>query len=187
MSKSENFAYLAEQIDITSLMDWYICRSYMGDKDLANIRRFRSSETDGKWYWMWFDLDWAFYHTTDNPVSGIVSGSNGDPALIRALLKSEEGKEAFLTRYRELLDTILNDDYFNVVMDELVAVIASEIPQDRARWYSSVSNWESAIQQIRDYTKDNARTNRVLKDIKVYFGLSDEKMTEYFGDHYQPK
>lgn len=186
MSKTESFEYLAQRIDITSLLDWYICRSYMGDKDLANIRRFRSSEADGKWYWMWYDLDWAFHNTSDKPLSGIVARADGDPKLIRAVLQSREGKEALLTRYAQLLDTILNDEYFTQVLDALVATIRSEMPQDRARWGYSVAHWESKLQQIRDYTKDNARTNRVLDNLKSYFGLSDAEMTAYFGDHYQP-
>ena len=186
MSTSENYQYLADRIDITSLLDWYICRSYMGDKDLANIRRFRTSEGDGKWRWMWYDLDWAFHHTTDDPLSGIVSNRNGDPTLIQAVLASEEGREALLTRYAQLLDTILNDAYFNQVLDELVAAIQSEMPRDRERWGYTVSGWEAQVQKVRNYTKDNARTNRVLEDLQSYFGLTDAQMQTYFGDHYQP-
>lgn len=186
MSKTESFEYLAQRIDVTSLLDWYICRSYMGDKDLANIRRFRSSEADGKWYWMWYDLDWAFHNTTDKPLSGLVAKLDGDPKLIRALLKSREGKEALLNRYAQLLNTILNDEYFTQVLDALVATIQSEMPQDRARWGQSMASWEASVQKIRNYTKDNTRTNRVLNDLKAYFGLSDAEMTAYFGDWYQP-
>ena len=91
-----------------------------------------------------------------------------------------------MRRCRELLDTILNEENFTSVMDEIVTAIESEIPRDRDRWNSSVDNWEAAIQRIRNYTKNNARTNRFLEDIQSYFGLSAEKMTEYFGDHYQP-
>lgn len=186
MSKTESYEYLTQRIDITSLLDWYICRSYMGDKDLANIRRFRSSETDGKWRWMWFDLDWAFHHTTDDPLSGIVASRNGDPKLIRAVLESKEGKEALLTRYGQLMDTILNDAYFNQVLDGLVATIQSEIPQDRARWGYTAAKWEAQVEKVRNYTKDNARTKRVLEDLKAYFNLTDAQMTAYFGKHYQP-
>lgn len=39
MTLDENFQYLTDQIDLTSLMDWYICRSYMGDRDTANVLR----------------------------------------------------------------------------------------------------------------------------------------------------
>ena len=186
MSKTESFQYLAARIDITSLLDWYICRSYMGDKDLANIRRFRSSETDGKWRWMWFDLDWAFHHTTDDPLSGIVANRNGDPKLIRAVLESQEGKEALLKRYAQLLDTILNEEYFHQVLDALLATIESEIPQDRARWGYTTAKWETHVQRVRDYTKDGARTKRVLEDLKTYFGLTDAQMKAYFGDNYKP-
>ena len=185
MSKVENFNYLAERIDITSLLDWYICRSYIGDKDLANIRRFRSTEADGKWRWMWYDNDWAFYSVSSNPFSSIVNDKNGEPLLMRAILKSEQGKEALLTRYAELLNTILNHEYFESVLDGIVNTIESEIPRDRERWGYSVKSWKNAVQQVRDYTKNNARTKLVLSDLKSYFNLSDEDMVHYFGEMYQ--
>lgn len=182
MRKEENYDYLAGQVDILSLMDWYICRGYMGDKDTANIRRFMSEEYDGKWRWMYFDLDWAFVHTTDKPTSGLVNGKNGEPILIRAALASEKGQDVFLKRYAELLGTILNEEYFNQVIDQIVEAIESEVPRDRARWGVSVSRWEKSVQALRDYVNDGKRTKNVLADIEDYFDLSDEEMESYFGD-----
>lgn len=182
MRKEENYDYLAQEVDIISLMDWYICRSYMGDKDTANIRRFMSEEHDGKWRWMYFDLDWAFVHTTDAPTSGLVNGRNGEPILIRAALASEKGQDVFLKRYAELLGTILNEEYFNQVIDQIVDAIESEVPRDRARWNRTVSRWEKSVQALRDYVNDGKRTNHVLADIEDYFDLSDAEMEYYFGD-----
>lgn len=185
MSKTESYEYLAERIDVTGLIDWYCCRFYMGDRDLANIRRFRTSEGDGKWHWMWYDLDWAFYHTTDVPLDSILSHEHGDTPLIRALLESAEGKDAFLKRYAELMNTILNDEYFGEVLDKLVAAIESEIPKDRMRWGTTVATWERAIRRVRKYTRNGERTEWVLEELKSYFELSDEEMTAYFGELYQ--
>ena len=182
MRLEENYRYLEEQVDIFSLMDWYICRSYMGDKDTANIRRFMSEEADGKWRWAYFDLDWAFVHTADKPTSGLIKGRNGEPTLIRAALESEVGQDVFLKRYAQLLGTILNEEYFNQVIDELVGAIESEVPRDRARWNRTVAQWEKSVQALRDYFKDGKRTNHVLADLQEHFELSQAEMEYYFGD-----
>ncbi len=180
MTKDKHYQYLCDRIDVNSLMDWYICRSFMGDKDLANIRRFRSTEGDGKWRWMYFDLDWAFVVTGDNPVSGIVTDYNGEPILMQALLKHKKGKDAFLKRYAHLLETTLNETYMNGIIDRIVTDIESEIPKDRARWNRSVSGWETEVQRLRDYVGGNTRRNRVLKDLQSYFSLTDQQMKQYF-------
>jgi hypothetical protein len=182
MALEENYRYLEEQVDILSLMDWYICRSYMGDKDTANIRRFMSEEHDGKWRWMHFDLDWGFVHTADKPTSGLVNGINGEPLLIRAALASKTGQDVFLKRYAELMGTILNEEYFNQFIDEIVDAIASEVPRERARWNRTVSQWEKYVQALRDYVNNAKRTKHVLADLKMHFELSQAEMEYYFGD-----
>lgn len=182
MSKPENYQYLTEQVDLNSLMDWYICRSYMGDKDIGNIRRFRSKDADGKWKWMYYDLDWAFWHTKDNPLSSIANQEGkAEYALIQAVFESEQGRDAFLRRYAYLMDTVLNETYINSVIDTIVQAIESEMPRDRARWDRTVSSWETEVQRLRDYVNDGRRDRQVLKGLKSYFGLTDAEMNEYFG------
>ncbi len=180
MATDEAYSYLCERVDVTSLMDWYICRSYFGDRDLANIRRFRTSEGDGKWRWMFFDLDWSFY-TNDGPVSWPLNNYGGDHVLINAVLKNPRGRDAFLKRYAQLMSTVLNEQYINGVLDSIASVIQSEIPRDRQRWGRTESSWKSNIETIRNYTKDGARTAKVKADLKTYFSLTDAEMTAYFG------
>ena len=181
MSTDENYAYLCSQVDVQSLMDWYICRSYMGDKDIGNIRRFRSKEADGKWKWMYFDLDWSFWHTTDAPLSSILNKFGAEETLMQAVLAHEDGQDAFLRRYAELMDTILNEEYITAYIDSLAADIISEIPADRARWGRTVSQWESELERLYAYVRDGKRDGNVLADLKGYFQLSSEEMAEYFG------
>ncbi len=182
MSKDTHYEYLCSQIDVNSLMDWYICRSYMGDKDLANIRRFRSTEGDGKWRWMYFDLDWAFYIDTDNPVKDIVHNSNGEPILIGALLKHKKGKQAFVERYAALMKTVLNEQQISQRVDAIAHEIRSEMKADRARWGGSVAGWEKHLETIKNYFKNGKRDARVKKDIQAYFSLTDQQMKQYFGE-----
>ena len=183
MSTPENYAYLCEQIDVTSLIDWYIFRTYLEDTDIANIRRCRSSEGDGKWHWMFFDLDWSFYSRDGKPVSGIMEEYGGDKRLIHAVLASEAGRDAFLKRYAYMLRTVLNEEFINQRIDSILAPILSEMPRDRERWNRTMETWERYVQQLREFAVDRERI--VLKDIQNYLSLSDSTMEYYFGDLYR--
>jgi len=181
MSTREGFDYLTQKVDILSLMDWYICRSYMGDKDLANIRYFRSEEGDGKWRWCYFDLDWSFWIDDDRPLTSIVKGADRH-GLILAAFKSEEGRDLFLRRYAELMGTVLNEQTIISRIDAIADLIRSEMPRDRERWDYSMTRWENALENLRAYVRDGVRDRRVLDDLKSYFSLSDDEMTHYFGE-----
>ena len=111
----------------------------------------------------------------------LLSNKNGEPILIKALLKSPEGRDLFLKRCDELFDTVLSEAHFLQVLEELVAQIRSEVPADRARWGRSVDSWEKAIQTIRNFVKDGQRHEILKQDLKEYFGLSAEEMAAYFG------
>ncbi len=182
MTTTENYLYLAQQIDVNSLIDWYVFRSYLDDRDLANIRRFRSSESDGKWRWMFFDMDWGLYQQSNTPVSDIVENYNGEPILIKGLLASAAGRDAFLNRYAYLMGTVLNEAYINACLDEILEQIGSEMPRDRERWDMGYEWWEANVAYIREFARDDVRVPLILEDLQSYFLLSHEQMEHYFGN-----
>ena len=188
LSKDENFEYFESRVDINSLMDWYICRSYHGDKDLANVRYFRSSEGDNKWRWMYYDIDWGFdpdSRTQANPVSGIIT-TGEQHVLIYKLVHTQRGRDLFLKRYAYLMNTILNEDYITKELDRWREILTPEAAADRERWGRSLDSWNKAVDYLYTYVKDGKRDKVVLADIKKYFGLSDAEMKAYFGDKYNP-
>lgn len=182
MSTEENFQYLCSQIDVQSLMDWYICRTYVGDNDLANIRRFRSSEGDGLWHWMYFDLDWGFYQSNNTYLSGLLKDVNGDQVLMKAAIASKSGKDMYLRRCAELLNTVLNEESICVMVDSIAFAVDSEMPRDRERWGFSYDKWLYQVQQLREFDANGKRTKGYLNDLQSYFHLSNAQMEEYFGD-----
>ena len=182
MSKLENYLYLTERIDVTSLIDWYCYRSWSADNDYANCRRFRSSEHDGKWRWMFFDLDWSYMYTGVRPLSLILDDYGGDAILIQAVISSEAGRDAFLSRYAYLMRTVLNEEYATKCIDEIVGAIQTEMPRDRERWGASMAMWESQVNGIRNYVKDATRHTILIGNMTRYFDLTDAEVEYYFGD-----
>ena len=182
MTNPAHYQYVTDRIDVISLMDWYICRSYVGDNDIANIRRCRSVEGDGKWHWMYFDVDYGFKWVDNKPIPALIDRYGADNVLMRAVLTNPEAQDLFLKRYAELMKTVLNEEYIVNYIDGLVAQIDSEMPRDRARWKTTYESWVTAVQELRDYVKDGKRTRTVLNSLRSYFYLSDEKMAYYFGD-----
>ena len=186
MSLDENYAYLTEKIDVLSLIDWYICRSYVGDHDFDNIRRFRSSETDGKWRWMYFDLDWSFWgRPDDKPVTWSLNEYCGEKKLINAVLANAAGRDLFLSRYAELMGTVLNEEYIIGLLDSMVETILPEMEKDRDRWGCSFEGWENSVENIRKFVRDGVRTQGILNDLQNYFELTDAEMEYYFAQFMQ--
>ncbi len=181
MTIAENYAYLCRKIDLNSLMDWYIFRTYCCDVDLANIRRFQSAEHDNRWHWMLFDLDWGFLNI-ENPVSTIISNDGGDHLLIQAVLANTEGRDAFLQRYAYMLGTVLNEENINMIIDKLLEKIGPEMHADRVRWGIQYSKWEAEIAYIRDLYSNQKMHKLILQDIQKLFSLSDQEMIDYFGE-----
>ena len=178
----ENYQYVADQVDVLSLMDWYICRSYVGDNDIDNIRRCRSFEDDGKWHWMYFDVDYGFKWVDWDPIDKILNRGGADNTLIRAILRNKGAQDMFLKRYAELMGTVLNEEYIVAYIDSVAAQIDSEMPRDRERWNTTYEKWQEEVQKLRDYVKDGKRTRTVINSLRNYFYLNDEQMEYYFGD-----
>lgn len=180
MTTAEALAYVSEKIDIYSLIDWCVCRSYTGDGDITNVRFYMSEEADGKWRWCYFDLDWAFWHYRTDAIDMIVErGPNS--TLLKALMRNPEFRDMFIRRYAELMGTILNEAAVLERIDRFVSIMEPEIAQNQERYGLTVESWYSRLEELRDYLRGGKRDLAVLINIKNYFDLSGEQMAEYFG------
>lgn len=175
-----DYEWVISKIDYVSMMDWYICRSYMGDTDLANVRFFSSSESDGKWRWCFFDLDWAFWNNTEDPI-GKTARDDGNHVIMVSLLKNSRFRDAYLKRTAKLMSTVLNERTIIAAVDRFVELMRPEIERDRTRFGFTVASWESAVNKLKEYVRDGQRDATYLAGIQKYFGLSYDQMISYFG------
>ena len=180
LREEEAYKYVMARIDANSLMDWYICRSYLGDTDLANVRMYNSDESDGRWRWCFYDLDWAMWNDTADPI-GKTARNDGNHVIILALLKNPTFRDKFLKRYALLMSSILNEQAITAKIDRFAKLLEPEIAADREKYGYTVDQWRYNVNKLKSYVKDGKREKTVLKGIQNYFNLSDAQMKEYFG------
>ena len=180
LREEEAYNHVMARIDANSLMDWYICRSFMGDTDLANVRMYNSDESDGRWRWCFYDLDWAMWNDTADPI-GKTARNDGNHVIILSLLKNPKFRDRFLKRYALLMSSILNEQAICAKIDQFASLLEPEIAADREKYGYTVDQWRYNVKKLKSYVENGKREKTVLKGIQNYFGLTDAQMKEYFG------
>ena len=188
LSKSANYEKIKNQIDIENLCDFWIAETWTANNDIVNVRFFSNPDIDnGKWKFIFYDLDFAFYNVNRNyyTFSTSTSGmtSNGySTFLLRSLMSSEEFKKTYLERLSYNLKNTWNPDIFNKKVDDVINEIGeNEIKRNLSRWkVESYETWKSNIDYLKSYAKK--RGSYMTSQAKSYFKLSNSEYNEYFGD-----
>jgi hypothetical protein len=159
-----NYAHVQSQVDVANLIDYCILQIYAADADWPqkNVRQFRPRVQGGRWQWIFWDTDLGFGTTLHSQVSDNViqqlleydhPGTGGrDVLLLRRLLENPAFFDRFLSRAADLLNTTLAPQSVIAHVDGLAAELEPDIHYEMIRW-SSPSNWESSVQELRDFAR----------------------------------
>ncbi len=187
MSNSANYDVIKEQIDIENLCDFWIAETWTANNDIVNTRFFSNPNIEnGKWKFIFYDLDFAFYNVTKNYYSFSTQSSgmtiNGySTFLLRNLMKSSEFKQTYLERLSYNLKNTWNSENVIKKIDDVIAEIGEdEIRRNLERWgVTSYSSWQSNIEYLKSYAKK--RNSYMISQAKSYFNLSNSDVEKYFG------
>lgn len=187
MSESSNYNKIKEQIDITSLCDFWIGEIYTANYDILNTRYFSSSVVDnGKWKYIFYDLDSGFFRTNQNTFTEYTNPNgmgawNFPTTLLRNLMKNDEFKTTFLQRLSYNLKNTWSYENINKKIDKIIEEIGTdEFKRNADRWNNSYSHWQESITAMKTFAKK--RNSILIKYAKSYFNLSDSQVNKYFGD-----
>ena len=184
MRKDANYSRFCELMDIDSLIDWFLLEGYCANSDLTwgNLRYCHSTEGDGRWRLMFYDLDATFKEKELNYMN-LLSETQRDTKQISQvmdeLLKNEAFRDRLLRRAAELLDGPLTDEAALAEFDRLVAQVEPEVERDYQEHSLQIRDWQRHVKALRDFLSGWRQHNinslcRILK-------LSDEERAEYFG------
>ena len=179
MSESQNYKYICDNININSLIDYFILQAYSRNRDIGgNIRYFYSSEI-GKWQYAYYDFDWAFFKS--GGWFDILTNGEQYSVIINRLFLNSEFKSAFCNRLAYLLDTTLSDDNVLSVINRFHDTLQPEIERERQRWPQNAENWEKCVQRLRNYVTSQNLQKELILSLKQNVGLSDSEINTYFS------
>lgn len=186
LSKDEYYDYVASKVDIDSLIDYWVAETYVTNNDIVNCRFFSNPDiNDGKWRFIFYDLDYAFYNYFLNYYNFSTSSSGMNPrgystTLLKNLMKNEKFKDRYVERVSYQLKNVWNKDRIMERYNEILKEITPEINRDFSRWKRSMTTWQSALTRLKDYI--NKRESYMIKQTKTFFKLTDSEMEKYFGE-----
>ena len=184
--KQEVYDYLCTQIDIDELIEYWMFESFFTNTDTGNIRFWRENTKNGKWRWIFFDADWAFYPTTykrnyiDNYLDpqGHGVGHAFSTTIMRNLMKNTQFRKRVLQLHKKHLETTFDRDRMLALFDGMVQQIDSEMKRHCARWESvSYQSWQAAVKQLRTIVGEMPALFR-QKMIKS-FSMTQEEIAKY--------
>ena len=177
LSIQANYDYVASQVDIEELCNWWIVESFFNNTDTGNIKFYKERTEGAKWRWVLFDLDWALYPSTYewNMVEEIFNpaghgvGKMFDSDLMVALLANKGFREYFITTYGKYLRTVFDTERMLGIYDAMIAEIAPEMHNQIDRWGSpsTYARWESNVKRLREIISE--KNGLVRRDIITTF------------------
>lgn len=171
MGNAGNYAYVTGQLDLESMVDYFILNSFIVNQDWLNWNTgwWRGLNPEGdakKWRYILWDLDACFGHYVN--YTGIPNsspsadpcdaenlpdpGGQGHTNIISKLInENETAHQHYVLRYTTLMNTVFSCTNMLAVLDSMVAVMQPEMTRHTSRWGGSVQGWLANVQQMRNF------------------------------------
>ncbi|RZJ71783.1 CotH kinase family protein [Flavobacterium sp.] len=169
MAVEANYDYVDSQLNINSLIDYFVLNSYMVNKDWLNWNTswWRGLNPSGgalKWRYSLWDCDGVLGHYIN--YTGIPDiTADADPCNAEALdvgvghaqtiekliTESPIVRQRYITRYADLLNTHLSCEQVTQVFDSIVSVLTPEMPKQIQRWGGNMATWQANVQEARTF------------------------------------
>lgn len=207
MTIASNYDYVKTQIDLDNYLSYMCSQIFIGNGDWpnSNTKIWRksipntipnaSSGHDGKWRWIFYDLDGGFGGTCNAAIvtmNGVQQATLTSPLffnstkIFRGLLTNEDFKNAFINRMCDLLNSWFVSDRTRNLLNEIRSLLAPEILEHVERWrYPSTATtladrmnevptldkWNLLGQQLDSFLIRRPYYQRM--HLKNYFTLAD--------------
>lgn len=179
MRDSVHFAYMSNRVDFESLIDFKLGEFYCSNTDAGNIRYCRSTDpvSDGKWRWIFYDLDASFFsfeklsfYIRGTSLEAPLSSVSAYNVLINRLLDNPQFRELFLQRWAYHRKHTFEPEHAQQVFDQLISVIEPEMPLNCKRWPNmSLASWRNHVSHFRQqlHTRLPKLHEELLRELQV--------------------
>lgn len=181
----EAYDYIDSTIDLQNYLEYMAIEIFVGNGDTLNVKRYRNALDDGKWRWVLFDLDWAFYVDTNSIArwldpTGMGTNKYTDTTLFIACMKNDTIRERFLTYFGEQMATTFTTQNVMAKIEARYEVIDALLPEYLSKLGMTESEYSKALKKFATYAE--TRPAKILEYFDGVFNFSDEEKQRYFGD-----
>ena len=186
MSVPENYQHFLQVMDVDSLIDWVFLEGFFANSDLTygNLRFCRSSEDDGRWRFMFCDLDATLSQQSVNH-SILLQRNNIQCTqvsyLFADLWANSDFRDRFLSRAAELLSGPLSNESVLAEIDRLASELEPEVARDFAMSKRTFGQWQNAVDALRSFITENDWAQHNVNAICTQLRLSTQDRETYFG------
>jgi hypothetical protein len=175
MTQSANLAELETRMDVDNYLTYFAAEVYSANYDWPqnNIDYWRERELGGRWRWMLKDLDlgfaWGSLSTAQaTSISRLMGIQNWSTEIFHAVIASQSGRNRFITRLADLLNTSLKTQRVLGRVEEFRTLLAPEVAEHVSRWNRPL-NWQSRMDVLSGFAQ--ARSAAVRNDAVNSFNL----------------
>ncbi|TVR97036.1 MAG: hypothetical protein EA418_03960 [Wenzhouxiangellaceae bacterium] len=196
MGDPGHFEYVTRRLNIQSLIDYFVINSYVVSRDWLNYNTgwWRGLDPSGsarQWRYILWDMEAALghfinytglpdpTHTAPPCQAENLTVGNGHTAMLRKLIQQNpDVRQQYVSRYVDLLNTHFSAENAIALLDDMIDVIAPEMPRHVSRWGGNMGTWQSNVQAIRTFL---ANRYNYLMDVGLSscYGLSGPFATEF--------
>lgn len=182
LANATNYNYVADRVDIDSLIDFYIANIYFCNVDWPtnNIKVWRNknpqdpSGLDTKWRFVLLDMDHGCSLVNDYTLNMMdrINCNTVLSDLMNALCSNETFMQKFINRFNYLMKNVFVADKMINVLNSMASEIKPIVSYHSTRWASSdfsSSKWQNEISKIETFLKH--RTSYATKYFNEYFNL----------------
>ena len=178
MRVSANYEYAKEHLAFEDLIDWAIFQAYCHNVDLSgNIRYFKSTDTDGRWHFVFYDVECGFKVAADLDA---VLRYGQTATFLKALLRNSEFKDMFLKRLAYHCENTFQQDKTLSLLYAYDSAVRKESERHFKRWKLKPITYVYNFNQIERLLKAD-RVGELKKSAKERLNLSDAEYKKYFG------
>ncbi|GEM_PF-4074843 len=171
MSDAANYAFVAQRLELESLIDYIIINVHTVCKDWLNWNTawWRGRKPTGlmkRWRYTLWDMDATFGHyinytnipdispqadPCDIEQYSDLSDPEGHIDILLALFQNDHFRDLYINRYADLNNSWLSCDSMLGLLDQMVDRISPEMPRHIQRWGGNMEAWQANVQAMRDF------------------------------------
>ena len=171
-----------QMLDLENFTDYLIAGIYYSNRDWIddsapanNIRLWRQQIPEGKWRYMYWDLDMGSGLYGSSPgINNLAMVRNPDEPnvhsdIFKNLLQNTQFRHYFVNRYADLMNTVFQYDNLKAIAYDMRDSINSSIPKHKQKWGGSYSEWYNSVDDMLDFHSE--RIVKARNHLEAEFNL----------------